>query len=77
MTDFVQEGIMNYHSMDEIPYMMIHDELIFNRPKGDTMRQHHDFMQVMAEPSKLFEGFSAPIKAKIGERWGSMEDIQL
>ena len=66
---------MKYHRGGHIPYMMVHDELIFNRPKGDTPKQHWEFMQTMGEESKLFEGFKAPIEVKVGERWGEMTEV--
>lgn len=77
LTDYVQEAILKYHRAGEIPYMMVHDELIFNRPRGETDRQHWEFMQVMKEPSALFEGFSTPIEVKVGDRWGQMREIVL
>ncbi len=71
---YMQELMLNYRTAGITPLLQVHDELVFEQPKGRTDEEVKEFFRLMREPSKLFDGFSAPIEIKRGANW---KDLRL
>ena len=71
---YMQELMLNYDNLGITPLLQVHDELVFEQPKGRSDKEVLEFFRPMREPSRLFDGFSAPIEIKRGPNW---KDLQL
>ncbi len=75
--DYMQEAMIKYYAMGHIPLLTVHDELVFEVPREWTDARCWEFLKVMEEPSKIFEGFSCPISAEVGENWLDMSALKV
>lgn len=71
---YMQELMLNYRALGIMPLLQVHDELVFEQVKGRSNEEVKEFFGPMRAPSKLFDGFSAPIEIKRGPNW---KDLQL
>lgn len=77
LIDVIQESMLKYRAMGHKPLLNMHDELAFELPRIWQPKKIYDFMQVMAEPSKIFEGFSCPVDVKTGENFLDCKEVMI
>lgn len=70
---YMQELMLNYRALGIYPLLQVHDELVFERPRGSSDEEVKEFFRPMRSPSKLFDGFSAPIEIKRGPNWKDLK----
>lgn len=70
---YMQELMLNYRALGIYPLLQVHDELVFERPRGASDEEVKEFFRPMRSPSKLFDGFSAPIEIKRGPNWKDLK----
>ncbi len=71
---YMQELMLNYKELGICPLMQVHDELVFEVEPGKSDEEVKEFFRPMRTPSKIFDGFSAPIEIKRGPNW---KDLRL
>jgi DNA polymerase I-like protein with 3'-5' exonuclease and polymerase domains len=68
--DHMQAVMLRYwREHRAVPLLQVHDELVFERPRGYSKQQHIAFLRLMTEETWRLPGFRAPIDMKIGENW--------
>lgn len=70
---YMQELMLNYRALGITPLLQVHDELVFEQVKGRSDDEVKEFFRPMRAPSKLFDGFSAPIEIKRGPNWKDLK----
>ena len=55
---------------------MVHDELVFEKPKSWEKEQAIEFMSVAEREDKRIPGFSCPVKMYWGDNWAQLERIK-
>ena len=73
--DYVQEGMIRYYEMGAIPLIQVHDELVFELPRGTEDKKILDHFSAMSIPSNYMPGFRCPAKVSVGENWLDMRDV--
>lgn len=74
---YVQESMLRYDEAGYTPLINLHDELVFEVPREWSDKRCYDFMQVMAEPSRVLDGFRCPVEVKAGDNWLECEEIKV
>ena len=73
--DDVQEAMVRYGEMGHTPLIQVHDELVFEFPRGVSNDKLFDFFSIFSMPSKFMPGFACPVKVSRGDNWLTMEEI--
>src|SRR5581483_3904298 len=73
--DYIQESMLLYWAQGYVPLIQVHDELVFEIPRGMSDAQAYEFMQQMSSPSKFFPGFFCPVKISRGDNWLDMQEV--
>ncbi|HPO87337.1 MAG TPA: DNA polymerase [Candidatus Hydrogenedentes bacterium] len=75
-SDYVQEAMIKYYGMGFVPLIQIHDELVFELPRGTSDKALLDHFSIMSEESKYMPGFRCPTKVGRGENWIDMVEVK-
>lgn len=73
--DYCQEAMLKYYEMGRVPLVQIHDELVFEVPRGTSHSEILSFFSSMSQESKYMPGFRCPVKISEGENWLDMKEI--
>ncbi len=73
--DYVQEGMIKYYEMGRVPLIQVHDELVFELPRGTPEKQILEYFSIMSIPSDYMPGFRCPTKVLVGENWLDMREV--
>lgn len=75
--DDVQEGMLRYAAMGEVPVLQVHDEVVFEKDRVWAEKDSNilEFFSVFSAESKFFPGFEGPVKASVGENWLDMRTV--
>lgn len=70
--DDVQEAMLRYDDINEIPILQQHDELVFEFPIDTSDSELLDFFTLFSTESKFMPGFSCPVEVQKGPNWKDM-----
>jgi hypothetical protein len=73
--DDVQEGMIRYGSIGEVPVLQVHDELVFEKPRSISDKELLEFFSIFSQESKYMPGFVGPVKVSRGENWLDQKEI--
>jgi DNA polymerase I-like protein with 3'-5' exonuclease and polymerase domains len=76
--DHVQAIMLRYwRELGAVPYLQVHDELVWEQPATWTDKQAFDFIALMQEETWRLPGFSVPADAMRGPNWKDLKKLVL
>ena len=77
--DHVQGDMLEFyrvHGEEGIPLLQVHDELVFEKPKGWSDEECISFLSIMEQEDKRIPGFICPVKMYRGDNWAQIRRIK-